>query len=263
MRVLAAQPPGAFVSLPRYAPDGQRIVATVFDGVSFSIRVFDAHTGGRAGPGHRRARGRARRRLGRRHARRLPALGRERQWISGLPGRSRQRTVASGHPRPLPGVRATGGRRHAAVPQPRRLALDARRASGEPRADPGAARCRAVAGLGRHWPVWPLAGRRQPFRGSERRRLRTDRSSVRPADARRRFRHRWTSGDVGRGEPRRRRPAAVPSLGAERALAAGRRSPRLRRLRRLREPAVRAVLHRRRARWRCATTTPCRSLRRR
>ena len=45
MRVLAAQPPGAFVSLPRYAPDGQRIVAMVFDGTSFSIRIFDAHTG--------------------------------------------------------------------------------------------------------------------------------------------------------------------------------------------------------------------------
>ena len=45
LRVLAAQPPGAFVSLPRYAPDGQRIVATVFDGTSFSIRIFDAHNG--------------------------------------------------------------------------------------------------------------------------------------------------------------------------------------------------------------------------
>lgn len=45
LRVLAAQPPGAFVSLPRYAPDGQRIVATVFDGTSFSIRIFDAHSG--------------------------------------------------------------------------------------------------------------------------------------------------------------------------------------------------------------------------
>jgi hypothetical protein len=45
MRVLAAQPPGGFVSLPRYAPDGQRIVAMVFDGASFSIRIFDAHSG--------------------------------------------------------------------------------------------------------------------------------------------------------------------------------------------------------------------------
>ena len=89
LRVLAAQPPGAFVSLPRYAPDGQRIVATVFDGTSFSIRVFDAAHRRGAGPGHRRARGGARRLLGRRHARRLPALGRPRGRIPGLPGRSR------------------------------------------------------------------------------------------------------------------------------------------------------------------------------
>ena len=44
-RVLAAMPPGGFVSIPRYAPDGRRIVATVFDGRAFSIRVFDAESG--------------------------------------------------------------------------------------------------------------------------------------------------------------------------------------------------------------------------
>jgi hypothetical protein len=45
MRVVAAPPAGAFVSVPRYAPDGQRIVASAFDGSGFSIRVFDARTG--------------------------------------------------------------------------------------------------------------------------------------------------------------------------------------------------------------------------
>jgi hypothetical protein len=45
MRVLVAPPAGAFVSVPRYAPDGQRIVATGFDGSGFSIRVFDARSG--------------------------------------------------------------------------------------------------------------------------------------------------------------------------------------------------------------------------
>ena len=45
LRVLVAEPPGAFVSLPRYAPDGRRIVATVFDGRDFSIQVFDAASG--------------------------------------------------------------------------------------------------------------------------------------------------------------------------------------------------------------------------
>jgi hypothetical protein len=45
MRVLAGPPAGAFVSVPRYAPDGQRIVAGAFDGSGFSIRVFDARTG--------------------------------------------------------------------------------------------------------------------------------------------------------------------------------------------------------------------------
>ncbi len=45
MRVLVSPPAGAFVSVPRYAPDGQRIVTTAFDGSGFSIRVFDARTG--------------------------------------------------------------------------------------------------------------------------------------------------------------------------------------------------------------------------
>ena len=44
-RVLSAMPAGGFVSIPRYAPDGRRIVATVFDGRAFSIRVFDAQGG--------------------------------------------------------------------------------------------------------------------------------------------------------------------------------------------------------------------------
>ena len=46
-RVLVPEPPGAFVSLPRYAPDGARLVATVFEAGGFWIRVFDAHTGQR------------------------------------------------------------------------------------------------------------------------------------------------------------------------------------------------------------------------
>jgi Tol biopolymer transport system component len=45
LRLLAAQAAGAFVALPRYAPDGRRLVATVFDGAAFSIRVFDAESG--------------------------------------------------------------------------------------------------------------------------------------------------------------------------------------------------------------------------
>jgi hypothetical protein len=45
LRLLAVQPAGAFLALPRYAPDGRRLVATVFDGAAFSIRVFDAESG--------------------------------------------------------------------------------------------------------------------------------------------------------------------------------------------------------------------------
>lgn len=47
VRVLAVSPTGAFVSLPRYSPDGARIVATLFDGRgrSFRIGVFDSRTG--------------------------------------------------------------------------------------------------------------------------------------------------------------------------------------------------------------------------
>jgi hypothetical protein len=55
MRVLTTPPAGAFVSVPRYAPDGQRIVAAAFDGSGFSIRVFDARSGAmlaRIGDGH-------------------------------------------------------------------------------------------------------------------------------------------------------------------------------------------------------------------
>jgi len=45
IRVLARQPPGGFVSIPRYAPDGRQLVTTVFDGRNFTIRTFDATTG--------------------------------------------------------------------------------------------------------------------------------------------------------------------------------------------------------------------------
>jgi hypothetical protein len=44
-RVLVSEPPGAFVSLPRYSTDGERIVASVFEGGAFWIRVFDARSG--------------------------------------------------------------------------------------------------------------------------------------------------------------------------------------------------------------------------
>jgi hypothetical protein len=44
-RVLVAEPPGAFISLPRYSPDGARLVASVFEGGAFWIRVFDAASG--------------------------------------------------------------------------------------------------------------------------------------------------------------------------------------------------------------------------
>ncbi|HLK91646.1 MAG TPA: hypothetical protein VKZ18_17270 [Polyangia bacterium] len=45
LRVLCGMPPGGFISLPRFSPDGRRIVATVFDGRGFSIQVFDARSG--------------------------------------------------------------------------------------------------------------------------------------------------------------------------------------------------------------------------
>ncbi|HVZ87911.1 MAG TPA: hypothetical protein VHG72_13135 [Polyangia bacterium] len=44
-RILVRQPPGGFVSLPRFSADGQRLVASAFDGVRFSIRIFDARDG--------------------------------------------------------------------------------------------------------------------------------------------------------------------------------------------------------------------------
>ena len=168
VRVLAAQPPGAFVSLPRYAPDGQRLVAMVFDGTSFSIRIFDARTGAVLA-----------------HVTDGRDAVHDASWADathvvylrsdssdggfpGLPGRYRQWTVAPAHPRSLPRFRATGGGRAAAVSQPRRLALDARRARGELGGNPAAA---AGAGTDRDrrwrwqsppaptrpvWPVWPL-----------------------------------------------------------------------------------------------------------
>jgi hypothetical protein len=46
-RVLVVEPHGAFVSQPRYAPDGRRLVATEFDGHRFHIVVFDAASGRR------------------------------------------------------------------------------------------------------------------------------------------------------------------------------------------------------------------------
>ena len=46
-RIVAVQPPGGFVSQPRYSPDGRRIVASDFDGKRFGIVIFDAATGGR------------------------------------------------------------------------------------------------------------------------------------------------------------------------------------------------------------------------
>ncbi|MES1210559.1 MAG: hypothetical protein ABUS79_31860, partial [Pseudomonadota bacterium] len=45
VRVLGQSAPGSFISLPRFSPDGKRIVATVFDTRSFRVRVFDAATG--------------------------------------------------------------------------------------------------------------------------------------------------------------------------------------------------------------------------
>ena len=286
LRVLAAQPPGAFVSLPRYAPDGQRIVATVFDGTSFSIRIFDAHsgavlaevTGGREAVHdavHDASWADAT------HVVYLRSDDREdgfQVYLADLAsGQSRQLThapylafepqVAGGKLRflnrdgwrwtldeqevslaaiPAPAAPPAGA--SAPVPveasqpalPPTHGGADAAadvRSAGVPSA--GHAGLAGLAGLA-------LADRRQPFPAAERRRLPPDRSSVRPANARGRSRRGGTTGDAGRGEPRRRGPLAVPSLGAERALAARRRSARLRRLRRLRERAVRAVLHRRR-----------------
>ncbi|HSS37883.1 MAG TPA: hypothetical protein VLT58_03865, partial [Polyangia bacterium] len=44
-RVLVAEPPGDFVSMPRYSADGTRIVAALFETGRHWIRVFDAATG--------------------------------------------------------------------------------------------------------------------------------------------------------------------------------------------------------------------------
>jgi len=48
-RVLAVEPHGAFVSQPRYSPDGKSVLASEFDGARFQIVVFDATTGRRTG----------------------------------------------------------------------------------------------------------------------------------------------------------------------------------------------------------------------
>ncbi len=45
IRVLVKAAAGYFISLPRYSPDGKRIVATVADGRGFRIVVFDAASG--------------------------------------------------------------------------------------------------------------------------------------------------------------------------------------------------------------------------
>ncbi|HTA21389.1 MAG TPA: hypothetical protein VK989_18985, partial [Polyangia bacterium] len=47
VRVLAAQPPGAYVAQPRVSPDGTKVVATIFDGGRFGLALFDAATGRR------------------------------------------------------------------------------------------------------------------------------------------------------------------------------------------------------------------------
>lgn len=47
VRVVAALPPGSYVAAPRVSPDGRRVVATVYDGRTFQIVVFDARTGAR------------------------------------------------------------------------------------------------------------------------------------------------------------------------------------------------------------------------
>jgi hypothetical protein len=45
VRILAPQPPGAFVAQPRYSPDGKRVAATIYDGQRFGLALFDAATG--------------------------------------------------------------------------------------------------------------------------------------------------------------------------------------------------------------------------
>jgi hypothetical protein len=47
VRVLAVQPPGAFIAQPRFSPDGTRVVATLFEADSqrFGLAVFDGATG--------------------------------------------------------------------------------------------------------------------------------------------------------------------------------------------------------------------------
>ena len=45
MRVIAREPHGAFVAIPRVSPDGTRIVATRFDGQRFRIVLVDARDG--------------------------------------------------------------------------------------------------------------------------------------------------------------------------------------------------------------------------
>ena len=276
LRVLAEQPPGAFVSLPRYAPDGQRIVATVFDGTSFSIRIFDAHTG--AVLAHVTDGREAVHDASWADATHVVYLRSDvsengfQVYLADLgSGQSRQIThapylafepqVAGGTLRFLnrDGWRWTLDEQEvslAPIPAP---VADLARAGARAAATTAATAdvCSPSLPSPGDWPVWPLPIDDSPIRGAERRRLPTDRSSVRPADARGRFRRRRTTGDAGRGEPGRRGPSAVPSLGAERALAAGRRSARLRRA----PPPTRTSCSRRSpsssTRWRCATTTPC------
>ena len=274
MRVLAdASRAGAFVSLPRYAPDGQRLVAMALRRArllhphlrrSHRRRCWPASpTGGRRcttprGPTH--------------HVVYLRS-DIQRRRFPGLSLRSAQRTVAPGHPRALPGVRATGGGRAlrflnrdgwrwtldeqavslAAIPAPAPPPT--------PTATPRPSRPRR-----RPRPPSGRSGRRRSTTarsGAERRRL-----LGRPITCVELQTHAvdflaiGRQGVAGGGEPRRRRPAAVPPLGAERALAAGRRRPGTA------APALTRTSCSRHSpssstRWRFATTTPDPRLRRR
>ena len=138
MRVIAQEPHGAYIANPRVSPDGKRIVATRFDGQRFRIALIDARDGRAAGDAAHGRRSGPRRLVGGRPPRRVP---RGRRRGRRLPGATTTTSTAArigaAYARAVPRVPAQRRRRaHVAVPEPRGLALDARRDSAAPRAPP-------------------------------------------------------------------------------------------------------------------------------
>ena len=178
--------------------------------------------------------------------------------LSGLPGRPAERPVTPAHARPLPGVRAADGRPEPAVPQPRRVALDARRADGEPGAraraadgnraalrnapppapQPASAPVLQPSPYPYPYPPAPFGRHGRCPSTTARSRSWSTRPTGRPIICSSLQTHgidlvtAGRSAALGDPEPGRRRPIAVPPLGTEWDLAALRGSARLRRRRR-------------------------------